>query len=458
VFFFYYVWSFFYFFVYYFRNILEFIFIKINHTNIFYKKNFDYLNYFEKLFLSLFHKKNLFYNFYNESYNIKKIFKYRVKKNPIISFFHFYSNRESYSLYNLNILYKQFKFFKNSYNFINFLIFQKMFIKKYFNLYSSFFYSIYDNNNTIKLIFFFSYINVLTNKKLVIYNLNVFDDWCKYNFSLNFLKKINSKTTKINLFYIKNKFFKYDKLFLKNFKQSYKNIYFFKLFAKDLKMKINKDWRDLLNKHYFVKFSDSSISKYININSIKMYKFNFIRKNRIFNKSRYSRNRQLYRTGVYWCLWLNVLVVYGLFFVFYRFTFNFGYFWWGVLILFYSTIFSRVLKYNFYNIFFLFEEFKNLIVWYGYIFKTIINYFLFFFKNVLFRDSTKLYLRNVSNYLNFLDFYKFYFYKFYFKFLRNIEMKRFTFFWEGMKEKDESFLRYKTIIHWFKQAYKVLTS
>jgi len=457
VFFFYYIWSFFYFFVYYFRNVLEYVFIKINHTNIFYKNNFNYLNYFEKLFLSLFHRENLFYNFYNDKVNNYKIFKYRVKNNPVILFFHFFNKKESYNFNNLFLICKQFKY-HNNYNFINFLIFQKFFFKKYFNMYSSFFYKFYNDNNIIKLSFLFFYLYSLNNKKLIIYNLNVFNDWYKYNFKLNFVRNIVLKKYKLNLFYIKNKFFKYDKIFLKGFKQSYKNIYFFKLFTKDLKIKINTGWKTLLQKHYFIKFSESSISKYININSIKMYKFNYIRKNRIFNKSRYSRNRQLYRTGVYWCLWLNVLVVYGLFFVFYRFTFNFGYFWWGILILFYSTIFSRVLKYNFYNIYFLVNEFKNLILWYGYIFKSFFNFIINLLKINIRNNTTESYLNGVVNFLNFFDYLKIYFYKFYFKFLKKIELKRFTFFWEGMKEKDESFLRYKTIIHWFKQAYKVLIS
>jgi len=53
---------------------------------------------------------------------------------------------------------------------------------------------------------------------------------------------------------------------------------------------------------------------------------NFIlRKSKCFNKSRYSRNRQYYRTGVYWCLWLNIILVLGLYYSFYRFTFKFNY-------------------------------------------------------------------------------------------------------------------------------------
>lgn len=50
-----------------------------------------------------------------------------------------------------------------------------------------------------------------------------------------------------------------------------------------------------------------------------------LRKTKSFNKSRYSRNRQYYRTGVYWCLWLNIILVFGLYYAFYRYTFKFGY-------------------------------------------------------------------------------------------------------------------------------------
>jgi hypothetical protein len=157
-------------------------------------------------------------------------------------------------------------------------------------------------------------------------------------------------------------------------------------------------------------------------------------------------------------LWLNVLVVYGLFFVFYRFTFNFGYFWWGLLFLFYSTIFSRVIKYNFYNPFFLYNEFNNLIIWYGYIFKSFIVSLINFLNNYILIDNKKIYFYNFLNNYNFFYSLKLYIYSFYFKFLKNMEVKKFTFFWEGMKEKDESLFRYKTIIHWFKQAYKVLVS
>lgn len=81
--------------------------------------------------------------------------------------------------------------------------------------------------------------------------------------------------------------------------------------------------------NFKINFSEVSTNKYINIsnNFLKRsdYLFFFMRKNKIFNKGRYSRNRQTYRTGFYWCLWINIFVIYGLHYLCYRFTFTFGY-------------------------------------------------------------------------------------------------------------------------------------
>jgi hypothetical protein len=161
-----------------------------------------------------------------------------MKSNPVILFFHFFNKKENYKFSKLNILVKQYNFFKN-FSFLNFLLIQKYFFKIYFNLYSSFFYKNYSINNNIKLVFFFNYIFNKTNKNLIIYNLDVFSDWYKYNFNLNFVRNLNKIKYSSNFFYLKDKFFKYNKLFLKNFNQNYSNIYFFKLFTKDLKIKIN---------------------------------------------------------------------------------------------------------------------------------------------------------------------------------------------------------------------------
>ena len=56
-----------------------------------------------------------------------------------------------------------------------------------------------------------------------------------------------------------------------------------------------------------------------------MPKIFFLRFSNIYNKGRYSRNRQTYRTGVYLCLWLTVLSVIGLYYYFYVFLIKFSY-------------------------------------------------------------------------------------------------------------------------------------
>jgi hypothetical protein len=36
----------------------------------------------------------------------------------------------------------------------------------------------------------------------------------------------------------------------------------------------------------------------------------YLRKTKFFNKGRYSRNRQIYRTGVYLCFYINIIAIY----------------------------------------------------------------------------------------------------------------------------------------------------
>ena len=54
-----------------------------------------------------------------------------------------------------------------------------------------------------------------------------------------------------------------------------------------------------VNTIFSVIFKPTNMLKYININSLTNININFLRKNKVFNKGRYSRNRQYYRTGVY---------------------------------------------------------------------------------------------------------------------------------------------------------------
>jgi hypothetical protein len=133
------------------------------------------------------------------------------------------------------------------------------------------------------------------------------------NYILNSVKNSNKKKlTLVENFKNKKKIFfyktiniyfnKYGKIFKKlNF--MYKNIFVFKFNLNYINnMVINKLWFNSIKLYFPIRFSESSVTKNINYNNLKNFNFFYIRKNRIFNKGRYSRNRQLYRTGVYWCL------------------------------------------------------------------------------------------------------------------------------------------------------------
>lgn len=482
--------------IYFFRNIIEYFYIKYNQTSTIFRRDFYDLSYFEKLFLSFFYRKNIFNKSISNIYKNNNLLNYRQKNYPLVFFFHLYFDRVNYTFSNLSFIKRQFNFFFNSpvfiktfknlififfkninvkNNFLIFLVIQKLFFKRYYNLCSSIYFNTLNKNNLVKLnwIFFL----FLTNSKglLNIYDLSKYTDW--YDFNYKYIDKY--KSFKIKDKYIKsnnnfhnfkkNKFdnlnkvyFYYNKFFNKiysHFNEKFKNLILldYKIF-KNFKLKINANWLKKMILFYPTRFSESSVSKHIKLSNLNNYVFFYIRKNRIFNKGRYSRNRQLYRTGVYWCLWLNIMLVYGLYFMFYRFTFNFGYFWWGLLIFAYSTIFSRVIKYNFFNIFCIKNEFFYFFKWLGFIFINLKDYTIFFLKNLL--KNNLLFLSKffesffiINVFYEYLILMRLYIYN-------NLKFKdsgKFIYFWESISYKDESFLKYKSILHWFTQLYKLLT-
>jgi hypothetical protein len=66
--------------------------------------------------------------------------------------------------------------------------------------------------------------------------------------------------------------------------------------------------------NFFVKYTNTNVVKFINTLSLNSFDIFFLRKSKIFNKGRYSRNRQFYRTGVYWCLYLSIILFTGLYY------------------------------------------------------------------------------------------------------------------------------------------------
>jgi hypothetical protein len=184
----------------------------------------------------------------------------------------------------LEVFFKFYNFFHNNETYFN------KFFKKFnlgFNsnfLYLYFLYYLSKKNKLIKsgdFVFFFC----------MAFFLNK-------GFSLKTFKTVNLldffyKSKKLNV-YVNN-----------NLKKEFKN----KSDFFNVKLKKEKNNYKLLNvlkilkipsnliKSSIVKFSSTSIAKYIN-NSTD-YSVYFLRKNKSFNKGRYSRNRQNYRTGVY---------------------------------------------------------------------------------------------------------------------------------------------------------------
>jgi len=354
-------------FVFFFRNVIEHFYIKFNKSPVIFKRDFNDLSYFEKVFLAFFHRNNLFNDTIANIYDDDSLMNFRKNNFPLVFFFHLYFDKSDYTFSNLKYLRKYFIFFRNSKVFsktfrrfkrlfffkkyyinifIMYLIIQKTLYKRYYNLCSSVYFETFNENNLVKLNWLFFVL--LTNSKglLRTFDLSKYDDWYTYNFSTQITNKnifkikdtVKPVKSKIYIQYnidrkkyiakIYKKYNNFLKIFIKNYKSLYTFTYKNNVLS-FIKVKLNINWSRSLKNYYPIRFSETSLSKHINLNNINMYTFFFIRKNRIFNKGRYSRNRQLYRTGVYWCLWLNIMLVYGLYFMFYRFTFNFGYFWWG---------------------------------------------------------------------------------------------------------------------------------
>ena len=69
-----------------------------------------------------------------------------------------------------------------------------------------------------------------------------------------------------------------------------------------------------------------------------------LRKSRVFNKSRYSRNRQLARVIFYFGLYINILIIYGIFYVIYGLSIYHGVFYLLVYLMYASFVTSFYLR------------------------------------------------------------------------------------------------------------------
>lgn len=214
------------------------------------------------------------------------------------------------------------------------------------------------------------------------------------NFYFNILIFIFSlkKIDFLNFLFFKNNFISYFSNFtntnktLNSLENNFSNLSYFKFNKiKFLKKFQYFDFKNFFKINYLIKFSISDFFKYLNNTTLQSINILFLRKNKVFNKGRYSRNRQYYRTGVYWCLYVNIVAVVGLYFWFYRFNMNFGYLWWILYLFIFSLFFSRSYSLNVFGLKQTFVQIFSSFYWFTILinnfFFSIINFFFQFFKN-----------------------------------------------------------------------------
>ena len=79
-----------------------------------------------------------------------------------------------------------------------------------------------------------------------------------------------------------------------------------------------------------------------------MIVINYLRKIRSFNKSRFSRNRQNARVIFYFAIYINILIIFGIFSVIYQITFKLSLLWWLLFFFFTSFIVPAFRRMNFF--------------------------------------------------------------------------------------------------------------
>ena len=237
-----------------------------------------------RLLILLFYNNNLsFYNNKLSTLEIYNLHQLRFNKYPILFLIHNKLNFIFFKNQCKNLL------FKNKYSIYKFLN------KKFFclNLY---------NNNNFSLINYSEIQNIIKNNINSIYlthytilYYNIFkNSLSDKNISVELINLNYTTTTSLNFFTKNNIFQKFNLnfinylIYMNKLKFNYKKL-----------ININGLLKQKLSSIYLIKFSASNIVKYLTDKTILKSNILFLRKNKIFNKSRYSRNRQTYRTGAY---------------------------------------------------------------------------------------------------------------------------------------------------------------
>jgi hypothetical protein len=235
-----------------------------------------------QILLILFFNNNLSF-FKNKLTNIEKnnIFLNRYKSYPVLHLIHnkidFMFNEKNYNTVSFKQSYKIHSYINQShiYKILGFNEQSNINFKLILNILLN---NLKQQNNYLNaLVMFLVYRNSISSKKIIITQI----------IKNNKIEKLNNNFIHIN----------YSKLNdILEFKNN--NIYL-KISSKLNNVIINSDFKFNLINVFKISFSASSIVKYLSDSSINKSVILFLRKNKIFNKSRYSRNRQTYRTGAY---------------------------------------------------------------------------------------------------------------------------------------------------------------
>ena len=245
-------------------------------------------------------------------------------------------------------------FKKNNFSQLNFKKKYKLylFFSKY-NSYFSRFFSLFNLKNLTPFYYFF-FFNFIIKKNFNHDKFKTIWYWVSNENLLFILFFFLNKTFKIKVSTKFKKISKVKQLLNNTLVFNNQSLLKYTLLLNNTKKNLNSTKLNLSNalknNKFIVNYSGTSLGKYINNISLENMTFYFLRKTKMFNKGRYSRNRQNYRTGVYWCLYINIMVLFGLYYYFYRFTLNFGYLWWLFFALIASFFVPRIIKYRLYNI------------------------------------------------------------------------------------------------------------
>lgn len=176
--------------------------------------------------------------------------------------------------------------------------------------------------------------NTITDSNLVFKNIYLYSSINKKNFKENcvftYVFSINFFFSNLTFFYFILKNSQFSNIFLRNNLNSYQNLVknylcafklvnnnmilnsedfgvrffnknrsFFNYFNNLKTLSFNINSKINFSNLYKIKFSVSDFFKNLNNLTLNQMNILFLRKNKVFNKGRYSRNRQYYRTGVY---------------------------------------------------------------------------------------------------------------------------------------------------------------